>query len=60
MYSSDAHSIPELYYLGAKWGRQILAEVLEEAIRDSDLNASQADDIAVAVLRENAISLYPS
>ncbi|MEI1375076.1 hypothetical protein PQG02_26700 [Nostoc sp. UHCC 0926] len=24
MYSSDAHSIPELYYLGAKWGRQLL------------------------------------
>ncbi len=59
MYSSDAHSIPELYYLGAKWGRQILAEVLEEAIRDLDLTASEADNIAVAVLRENAISLYP-
>ncbi|MBF2007463.1 MAG: amidohydrolase family protein [Chlorogloeopsis fritschii C42_A2020_084] len=60
MYSSDAHSIPELYYLGAKWGRQILAEVLEEAIRDCDLTANEADDIAVAILRKNALALYQS
>ncbi|MCX7594079.1 MAG: amidohydrolase family protein [Fischerella sp.] len=58
MYSSDAHSIPELYYLGAKWGRQILAQVLEEAIRDSDLTVSEVDGIAAAILRENALSLY--
>ncbi|MDM9384146.1 amidohydrolase family protein [Chlorogloeopsis sp. ULAP01] len=60
MYSSDAHSIPELYYLAAKWGRQVLAEVLEEAIRDSDLTANEADEIAVAILRENALALYQS
>ncbi|MFH7024998.1 MAG: amidohydrolase family protein [Heteroscytonema crispum UTEX LB 1556] len=58
MYSSDAHSIPELYYLGAKWGRQILAEVLEEAIRDSDITVKEADAIALAILRGNALSLY--
>jgi predicted TIM-barrel fold metal-dependent hydrolase len=58
MYSSDAHSIPELYYLGSKWGRQILAEVLEEAIRDSDLTSTQADAIARAILRDNACHLY--
>jgi predicted TIM-barrel fold metal-dependent hydrolase len=58
MYSSDAHSIPELYYLGSKWGRQILAEVLEEAIRDSDLTSTQADAIALAILRDNACHLY--
>ncbi|PMB52587.1 amidohydrolase [Fischerella thermalis CCMEE 5201] len=58
MYSSDAHMIPELYCLGAKWGRQILAEVLEAAIRDGDLTVSEVDEIASAVLRENAISLY--
>ncbi|WP_235147943.1 hypothetical protein [Fischerella muscicola] len=58
MYSSDDHLIPELYYLGAKWGRQILAEVLEAAIRDGDLSVSEVDEIANAVLRENAISLY--
>ncbi|WP_341524698.1 amidohydrolase family protein [Nostoc sp. UHCC 0302] len=58
MYSSDAHSIPELYYLGAKWGRQALGEVLEQAIKDSDITASEAEAIAIAILRENAIALY--
>ncbi|AFY31516.1 amidohydrolase family protein [Calothrix sp. PCC 7507] len=58
MYSSDAHTIPELYYLGAKWGRQLLAEVLEQAIQDSDLTVSEAEAIAKAILRENALALY--
>ena len=31
MYSSDAHNIPELYYLGAKWGREVLGQVLDGA-----------------------------
>lgn len=59
MYSSDAHGIPELYYLGAKWGRQILGEVLEQAIKDSDITISEADKIAHAILRENALALTP-
>ncbi|OUL30195.1 amidohydrolase [Nostoc sp. RF31YmG] len=58
MYSSDAHSIPELYYLGAKWGRQLLAEGLDQAIQDSDLTVNEAEAIATAILRENALSLY--
>ncbi|HLO83874.1 MAG TPA: amidohydrolase family protein [Nostocaceae cyanobacterium] len=58
MYSSDAHSIPELYYLGAKWGRKLLAEVLETAVKDGDINVSEAEAIAISVLRENALNLY--
>lgn len=58
MYSSDAHTVPELYYLGAKWGRQLLGEVLEQAIKDRDINASEAQAIALAILRENALNLY--
>ncbi len=58
MYSSDAHSIPELFYLGAKWGRQLLGEVLETAIKDSDITAKDAEAIALAILRENALRLY--
>lgn len=58
MYSSDAHSIPELYYLGAKWGRQLLGEVLDEAIKDTDITVKEAEEIALAILRENALSLY--
>ncbi len=35
LYSTDAHSIPELYYLAAKWGRTILAKVLQKCIDNS-------------------------
>jgi uncharacterized protein len=58
LYSSDAHLIPELYYLGAKWGRAALGQVLEQAIQTGDLTASEADAIALAILRNNAADLY--
>ncbi|QDU75365.1 Amidohydrolase [Bremerella volcania] len=58
MYSSDAHFIPELYFLAAKWGRTVLAKVLDEAVRDTDLTAAEADKAAEAVLRGNALTLY--
>lgn len=58
MYSSDAHYFPELFYLAAKWGRQILGEVLEAAVGDSDLTAQEADEAAALVLRGNARALY--
>ncbi|MEB3278331.1 MAG: amidohydrolase family protein [Lyngbya sp.] len=58
MYSSDAHNIPELYYLGAKWGREILKQVLEESIQDGDLTVDEAEDIARGMLSENARKLY--
>jgi predicted TIM-barrel fold metal-dependent hydrolase len=58
MYSSDAHLIPELYYLGAKWGRQVLGACLDEAIADGDLTSNEAEELAVAVLQGNARRLY--
>jgi uncharacterized protein len=58
MYSSDAHFIPELYYLGAKWGRETLGKVLDEAVRDGDLDRKESEEVAVAVLRRNARDLY--
>ncbi len=58
MYSSDAHNIPELYYLGAKWGREVLGQVLDGAIKDSDLTAKEAESVARAILCENARALH--
>jgi len=58
MYSSDAHLIPELFYLGAKWGRAILGQVLEGAVHDGDLTALEADATAEAILSENARKRY--
>jgi predicted TIM-barrel fold metal-dependent hydrolase len=58
MYSSDGFMIPELYYLGAKWGREVLGQVLEGAVADGDLTAREADEVAIAILWENARQLY--
>jgi predicted TIM-barrel fold metal-dependent hydrolase len=58
LYSSDAHFIPELFYLGAKWGRRILGEVLDRAVADGDLTTLEADEAAVAILSDNARRLY--
>jgi predicted TIM-barrel fold metal-dependent hydrolase len=58
MYSSDAHNIPELYYLGAKWGREILGWVLDEAVKDSDLTVKEAESVARSILCENARTLH--
>ncbi|MDJ0556408.1 MAG: amidohydrolase family protein [Microcoleaceae cyanobacterium MO_207.B10] len=58
MYSSDAHLIPDLYYLGGKWGRKVLGKVLNESVRDGDLTVKEAEEIAVAILRGNASQLY--
>ncbi|MDJ0601511.1 MAG: amidohydrolase family protein [Crocosphaera sp.] len=59
LYSSDAHNIPELYYLGAKWGRKLLAEVLEEAVNDGDLKGQEALEISINILQGNAKLIYP-
>lgn len=59
LYSSDAHLIPELYYLGAKWGREALADVLEQAIQDRDLTAQEAETVANQILWHNSKNLYP-
>jgi predicted TIM-barrel fold metal-dependent hydrolase len=58
MYASDAHLIPEVYYLGAKWGREILGQVLETAIAEGDLTANEAEIVAIAILSQNARELY--
>lgn len=58
MYSSDAHLIPELYYLGALWSRRLLAETLERSHHDGEITATEVDEIAIAILHRNAQQLY--
>jgi hypothetical protein len=50
--------IPELYYLGSINGRAILADVLEECVKDGDLDAGEASEAARWILAENAERLY--
>jgi len=58
LYSSDAHVVPELYYVCARWGRRVLGDVLEAAVADGDLSPAEAEGAAEAVLRGNAHRVY--
>ena len=58
LFASDAHVIPELFYLGAHWGRLALGAELEQAVRDGDSTVHEADRAAEDILRGNALKLY--
>jgi predicted TIM-barrel fold metal-dependent hydrolase len=58
LYSSDAHFLPELFYLGARHGRRVICECVEEAIRDGDLAMAEGETAARAILVDNARGLY--
>ena len=60
LFATDASRTPELFYLGARWGRRMLGEVLEETVRVGDLTADEAEDAAVMMLRGNALKVYPA
>ncbi len=53
LYASDAARTPELYFLAAKWWREALAEVLDEALPPDEGEAAGR-----AILRDNALALY--
>jgi uncharacterized protein len=58
MASTDAHMIPELFYLGARWARRVVGEILEGAVQDGDLTFPEADRAAAAILKNNPAHLY--
>ena len=58
MFATDAHSLPELFFVGALHGRRALARALDRIVADDYLTAAQAADAAEAVLWRNAASLY--
>jgi len=58
LLSTDAQRTPETFWLAARYGRRILAQVLEAAITDGDLSAEEADWSATRILFENAGELY--
>jgi hypothetical protein len=50
--------VPELFYLGARWGRQAIGAELERAVVDGDLTLQEAERAAERMLRDNARALY--
>jgi uncharacterized protein len=58
LFSTDAYSIPEIYWLAARWGRWGLGHVLDELIEIGALTQAEALDVAHQILHENAEKLY--
>ena len=58
LYSSDASQIPELFWLGARWGRWGLGVVLDELVALGALTAEEALAAARRILGGNAAQLY--
>lgn len=58
LFSTDAHLIPETFYVGARCGREVLAAALARCVTDGDLTLAEAEAAASAILRENAMALY--
>lgn len=58
LFSTDAYSIPEIYWLAARWGRWGLAQVLGELIDLGAFTADEASDAATQMLHDNAAQLY--
>lgn len=58
LYSSDAHSVPDAFYLAARWGRRVVASVIASAVISGDLGQTEAKAAIKKILAENAIKLY--
>jgi hypothetical protein len=58
LYSSDASSIPEIFWLAARWGRRALGVVLDELMGLGAVSPTEALGIARQILGGNAARLY--
>jgi hypothetical protein len=58
LFSTDAYSLPEIYWLAARWGRWGLAQILEELITLGAFTQDEALEAAHQILHGNAEKLY--
>jgi hypothetical protein len=58
MFATDAFTMPEIYWLAAKWGRWGLGRVLAEFVEDGFLDEVGALAVGEMVLNGNARGLY--
>jgi hypothetical protein len=58
LFSTDAYSIPDIFWIAARWGRKGLATVLGEMIELGALAPDEALGIAGDILGGNAARLY--
>ena len=57
-YGSDGYTLPEINYTSAQLGKQAVAEVLTELVRDGMLTQCDAETTAGLILSGNARELY--
>ncbi|XP_029125086.1 protein fluG-like isoform X3 [Cajanus cajan] len=58
MFSADAYTFPETFYLGAKNSREVIFSVLRDACIDGDLSIPEAVEAAKDIFARNAIRFY--
>jgi hypothetical protein len=58
LFSTDAYSVPEIFWLAARWGRWGLSTVLDESIALGALSHAEASEAAEYILYRNASRLY--
>ena len=58
LFSTDAYSIPEIFWLAARWGRWGLSVVLEEALALGAFSTADAIEAAERILYRNSAQLY--
>ncbi|KYQ88156.1 amidohydrolase 2 family protein [Tieghemostelium lacteum] len=57
-YSSDAHHIPETYYLSSKWARYVVHHVLAKSIKSNEITLEEAKKFAEKIFRNNCLDIY--
>ncbi|CAJ1968861.1 unnamed protein product [Sphenostylis stenocarpa] len=58
MFSSDGHTFPESFYIGAKNSREVVFSVLRDACIDGDLLIPEAVEAAKDLFARNSIRFY--
>ncbi|MEJ2147700.1 MAG: amidohydrolase family protein, partial [Acidobacteriota bacterium] len=58
LFSTDAHSIPEIYWIAARWARWGIGMVLDEWHGQGIISANEAEEIARQMLHRNAEAVY--
>ena len=59
LFATDGFRVPELFYLGATWWRDDLADVLAGLVERDLVDEARAAAWGRSVLRENALRIYP-
>ena len=58
LFSTDAYSIPDIFWLACRWGRWGLAQVLDELMTIGAFTQEEAFNVAHQILHANAEKLY--